>query len=143
LGIKKIYGLGHARNIGMLNAEGEYLLFVDDRLAIDENTIADFMKNPGEKNWQWGEKDQTAKGFVENFSFVSRRTLINIGGFSELITQYGGMTQEIRKRAETNGVTFSYNHEAKAKAISKSSSKWSKFLDIAKSKAQCYALGYE
>lgn len=139
----KTYGIAHARNMGILNAEGKYILFLDDRLAPEPETIKSFMQHAGEKNWQWGIKDGARKGFVENFSFISRQAIINIGGFSDWITQYGGMTQEVRKRAETNGIIFSICPEAQAHALVKSGSKWKKLLQIAKSKAQCYALGYE
>lgn len=139
----KTYGIAHARNMGILQAEGQYLLFIDDRLAADPKAIAAFMEHAGEKNWQWGIKDTARKGFVENFSFISRQAIINIGGFSDMITQYGGMTQEVRKRAEINGISFNICVDAQAASLVKSGSRWRKLQDIAKSKAQCYALGYE
>lgn len=142
-GFTKTYGIAHARNMGILAAEGTWLMFVDDRIAVEPDAIKSFMEKRIEGSWQWGVKDGSPKGFVENFSFIDRFTMVKIGGFSEMITQYGGMTQEVRKRAELNGVTFSANMGAKASALTKSSSRWRKLLDIAKSKAQCYSLGYE
>lgn len=138
----KTYGIGNARNQGILEAQGQWILFLDDRQAIKPNAIREFYHNSEPGKWQWGMKDQVKKGFVENFSFVDRNTIIKIGMFSTVISQYGGMTQECRKRAEQNGVKLEFNPKAEASALMKSGAKWKRLEDIAKSKTQCYKLGY-
>lgn len=140
---RKTYGLGHARNKAILEAEGKYIFFMDERMHIELGTICRFVE-VAEKNtkdvWYWGVKDGAKKGFVENLSFVTRSTILRIGGFSEQITQYGGMTQEVRKRAEKNGITLSMVPDAQATSIIKSSGKRNKKRDVVKSKIQCYKL---
>ncbi len=137
---QKTYGLARARNKAILESEGTWLMFIDDRLHVDPSALDEFRTRAADNTWLWGVKDGTPKGFVENFSFVKRADLIRIGGFNEQITQYGGMTQEIRTRAELNKINFKLVETAKATAAYKSRSRWTKYSAIAKSKAQCYKL---
>lgn len=136
----KTYGLARARNKAILEAEGKWLMFVDDRLHVQPDAINSFKQRMRDNVWLWGVKDGTPKGFVENFSFVKRADLIRIGGFNEQISQYGGMTQEIRTRAELNKIQLEMVESATATASTKSRSRWTKYSAIAKSKAQCYKL---
>lgn len=136
----KTYGLARARNKAILEAEGKWLWFVDDRMVPNKDALEMFYFSRQEGKWQWGIKDGVGKSFVENFSFVDRQTLIKVGSFSEQITQYGGMTQEVRKRWELNKNYLHYNPAAGATTSRKSSSKFRRGVDIAKSKAQCYKL---
>ena len=136
----KTYGLAHARNKGAMEAQGKWLLFLDDRLVPVENAIMAFYLHRKENSWLWGTKNKFRKGFVENFSFVNRHSFLKLGGFSEQITQYGGLTQEVRTRYESLGMKFVFCEEADAEVSTKSRSRWTKYLDIAKSKTQCYKL---
>ena len=136
----KTYGLARARNKGILEAEGKYLCFIDDRMTPELDAIEKFMERIDERIWLWGVKDGVVKGFVENFSFIARKDIISFGNFNEMITQYGGTTQEVRKRAEINKIKFAMVEEAKAKTSHKSRNRWKKHKDIAKSKMQCYKL---
>lgn len=136
----KTYGLARARNKGILEAEGKYIMFVDDKIKIDSQAIRKFVERMKPNTWLWGVKDNFKKGFVENFSMIHRSDIVRIGGFSDWITQYGGMTQEVRRRAELNKINFEMVEEATAIRISKSRSKWTKQKEIAKSKSQCYKL---
>lgn len=136
----KTYGLARARNKGILEAEGVWLMFVDDRIHVEPAALPAFQARAKPGVWLWGIKDNAPKGFVENFSFAKRADVIRIGGFSEQITQYGGMTQEVRTRAELNKIAFEIVETAKATAAYKSRSRWTKYSAIAKSKAQCYKL---
>jgi len=138
----KTYGIGYSRNQGLREALGEDILILDDRIAVKPDAIRKFYDKVKAGNWQWGMKDGVRKGFVENFSFILRRKLIDIGGFSTMISQYGGMTQELRRRGEANGIEFELNEEAKADVLVKSSSRFNRLEDIARSKTQCYKLGY-
>lgn len=136
----KTYGLARARNRGIIEAEGTWLAFVDDRLHVEPDAIYEFWKRRKDNTWLWGVKDGSQKGFVENFSFVKRADLIRIGAFNEQITQYGGMTQEVRTRADLNKIQFELVNTARATEAYKSRSRWTKYSAIAKSKAQCYKL---
>lgn len=145
-GISKSYGIAHARNVAIREAEGEFLMFVDTRIGVEKGALNAFLKRfedkEGDNLWVWGMKDNIKKAFVENFSFVKRTTLIKIGMFSEVISQYGGMTQEIRKRAGANGIRFEFVEDAKADGLAKAKGKEHKWEDIAKSKTQCFKLGF-
>lgn len=136
----KTYGLARARNRGIIEAEGVWLAFVDDRLHLEKTALWELFKRRKDNTWLWGVKDESPKGFVENFSFVKRADLIRIGMFNEQITQYGGMTQEVRTRADLNKMQFELVNTAKATEAYKSRSRWTKYSSIAKSKAQCYKL---
>lgn len=136
----KTYGLARARNKGILEAEGQYLCFIDDRMTPETDAIERFAERINERTWLWGIKDGVKKGFVENFSFIARKDIISIGNFNEMITQYGGMTQEVRKRAEINKIRFEMVEDAKVNTSHKSRNRWMKNKDIAKSKMQCYKL---
>jgi glycosyltransferase involved in cell wall biosynthesis len=135
------YGLATARNLAVIESIGDMLVFCDDRLRMKPGAIESFAKRIYSKKWLWGEKDLTKKGFVENFSAVMRKDLINGGMFNERITKYGGLTQDIRMRFERGqGLIFEFVPEAKAEAIIKSRSKWSKKDDIISSKTLLWKL---
>jgi len=117
------------------------LVFCDDRLRMKPGAIEAFAKKIYSKKWLWGEKDLTKKGFVENFSAVMRKDLINGGMFNERITKYGGLTQDIRMRFERGqGLIFEFVPGAKAEAIVKSHSKWNKKDQIVESKTLLWKL---
>lgn len=139
-GLVKTYGLARARNKAILEAEGKWLWFVDDRMVANRKALQEFYDRKKEKMWLWGVKDGVKKSFVENFSFVNRTDLILAGAFNEQITQYGGMTQEVRSRWERNGNFLDFVSTAEATTQRKSSAKWTRYRDIAKSKTQCYKL---
>lgn len=134
------YTLLKARNLAVMEAEGEFLVFCDDRLAM-ENTAIDVMAENLQRNtWVWGIKDGYRKGFVENFSAVRREDFIAGGMFNERIDGYGGCTQEIRERFEKRQGFAFIPVEANAKAISKSSSKHNKKESIWQSKLKLWKL---
>jgi len=137
---EKTYGLARARNKAILEAEGKWLWFVDDRVLAEQNALAEFYERRKEGIWLWGMKDMAQKSFVENFSFVNRKDLIRVGAFNEQITQYGGMTQEVRTRWEQNKMMVQFVPKAQATTKRKSNAKWRRYKDIAISKTQCYKL---
>ena len=92
------YTLAEARNRGVIEANGEILVFCDDRLKMGKQTINYFALSAVNGSWLWGVKDDSPKGFVENLSCVMRQDLIKGGMFNERITGYGGMTQDIKSR---------------------------------------------
>lgn len=111
-GEKWEYGLAKARNCGAIEALGELLVFLDDRLALEKSDCLEkILTNCKERTWHWGGK--IAKGnlsekqtFVENFSWIRREDFINSGMFCERINLYGGMSQEIRERCKRQSFNF-------------------------------------
>ena len=118
---KDSYSLAEARNRAVIEADGEYLVFCDDRIQMEPEAIAAFVSYRKPDCWLWGVKDGVMKGFVENFSFVHRQKFIAGGMFCERMQWYGGMTEELRNRFEKgNSLNFVFIDEAKAKGIKKS-----------------------
>ncbi|MGA2911466.1 MAG: hypothetical protein ABSE17_02410 [Candidatus Levyibacteriota bacterium] len=95
---KGTYSLAQARNRAVIEADGQILVFCDDRLRLAKNAINIFATYSRPKAWIWGEKDGVAKGFVENFSSVKREDLIRHGMFNERVQWYGGMTKKYSKK---------------------------------------------
>ncbi len=138
---RNTYTLAEARNRGVIEADGEVLVFCDDRIAMEKNAVTEFAKHAKEKAWLWGVKDDTIKGFVENFSCVMRKDLIAGGMFSERMQWYGGMSQEIRTRFEINrGFDFVIIDTAKASGVKRSRSKSSRRRDIIEAKHLLYKM---
>ena len=121
---QKDYGIARARNLGVIESEGEYLVFLDDRITpANENSISIFvnsLKSCKEKIWVFGDKGANKTSFVENFSAVRRSHIVIAGMFCERIDQYGGMTREIISRYTNQGFKFKYVPEAKGKQVCKS-----------------------
>lgn len=92
------YTLPKARNIGVLEADGEILIFCDDRIGMASNAVTRFVRESRPKTWLYGVKDGVEKPFVENFSSIVRSELLRLGGFNERIDGYGGASQELRTR---------------------------------------------
>lgn len=129
------YTLAEARNRAVIEADGKYLVFCDDRIRPEPNALSVFYTYKKPRVWIWGMKDNAMKGFVENFSFVNRQEFINGGMFCERMQWYGGMTQEIRERyGRALGMDFVFLDEAKAFEVGKSHSKRGKRNDILEAK---------
>jgi len=127
---KEGYNLAMARNMGVVESEGEILLFCDSRLQPDPDSILFFqqaIEHAGEitmggnnKIWFFGDKGGGKRAFVENFSAVKRSFIVEFGMFNERIDKYGGMSQEIRTRWKKQGGQFTLLLEAKATEIATS-----------------------
>jgi glycosyltransferase involved in cell wall biosynthesis len=104
--VENDYGLARARNVGIIEASGDILVFCDQRISMFTNAISEFVKNIEPKKWLFGTKGRQ-KGFVENFSCVYRNDLIRAGMFCERVDQYGGTTQEVFRRTYLQG----FKHE--------------------------------
>jgi glycosyltransferase involved in cell wall biosynthesis len=117
------YNLAMARNLGIIEAEGEILVFLDDRLAMEPDAVERFAAElravPG-PFWLWGIKDDTPKSFVENFSAVRRQHVIRAGMFCERMDAYGGITRETHRRLSGLGFVFRCTDSAKAYQIRRS-----------------------
>ena len=138
------YNLADTRNRAVIESRGEYLLFLDDRLKLDNpDTIKNFVKRhqKRKKTFLWGDKGAGERKFVENFSFTTRQDFINAGMFNTLINVYGGMSQEIRTRLRNQGWSYEFCSGAKAKEIATSGSKWNRKDDVVQAKNILYKLG--
>lgn len=127
------YTLAKARNLGVQKSLGEILVFLDDRLVMENDAISEFVKYSRSKTWLYGVKDDSPKAFVENFSCVYKEVITGMGLFNERVDVYGGQTQDIKTRAELNQISFDCLKSAKAKSISKSG-KAKKRADIIRAK---------
>lgn len=134
------YSLAEARNLGVIESEGEILIFNDDRIQMQPDAIHNFVGFSKQNCWLWGVKDEYEKGFVENFSCIRREDLIKGGMFLERMNVYGGMSQEIRTRFTNQGYVFEMIKEAKAKSIRRSNNKPEKRKQTIDAKLLLYKL---
>jgi len=111
------YNLAMARNLGIIEAEGEYLMFCDSRLLPDKDSITNFIMPMAAKTWLFGNKNNDKKTFIENFSFISKENIVSAGMFNERINEYGGMSQELRERFGDQGFEFKFIEEAKCSEL--------------------------
>lgn len=139
------YGLAQARNRGIIEAQGEFILFCDARILPERDAIEQFYNELAGNNellWLFGDKGTGKKTFVENFSFVRRKHVIDAGMFNERIDQYGGMSQELRSRLLEQGFGTSFVHEAKAEQLSSSHMSWERRKSIVAMKDLLFKIGY-
>jgi glycosyltransferase involved in cell wall biosynthesis len=140
------YGLAKARNMGLIEATGEIVVFCDDRLMMHPRAVDEFVKAlarlGSKKAWVWGSKG-AFKTFVENFSATWRRTVIDGGMFCERIDRYGGMTQEVSGRFGAQGVRFEFCAGAIAEPAFGTHSKSRHRDDITASKVRLYKMGFQ
>lgn len=123
------YGLAKARNLGIIEATGEVIVFCDERMIMEPNCISEFLKYLKPKTWLYGNKG-AKKEFVENLSCAYRTDVINFGLFNERITKYGGLSQETRNRFKNQGGRTEFVEGAKAIPSGKSSNRNRKKQDI-------------
>jgi len=136
------YNLAMARNMAVVEAEGEVIVFCDSRLKPHSDAIYQFVKQvirDKEKIWYFGDKGAGKRSFVENFSAIRRSHFIRAGMFCERITRYGGMTQEVSTRFKSQGFKFRYLPFARAKEILSSKAE-NRTGDIWKSKFQLWKM---
>jgi glycosyltransferase involved in cell wall biosynthesis len=129
---KQGYTLPEARNRAVVEAFGDLLVFCDDRLKMEKQTVNEFVNYSEQQTWLWGVKDNSPKAFVENLSAVFREDLIKGGMFNERIAYYGGATQDIKQRFEN--FSFQLIDRAKATSVKRAKSKKSRRSDIIKAK---------
>lgn len=144
------YNLAMARNLGVIAAEGEVVVFCDSRIKPEPGAIFTFVEcceHAGEveggnrKKWFFGNKDGAfKKSFVENFSAVRRDYLIEAGMFNERIDRYGGMSQELRTRWGAQGGELFFIETANAKTLCRSGMSTQRRNDIVEMKMLLYKL---
>ena len=105
---------------------------------MDSKAVEEFVKAWLPRIWLWGIKDESPKGFIENFSCIERRELIKGGMFNERMDTYGGMSQEIRERFSSR-LDFQLVNSAKATA-SRAKGKAGRRKDIIESKLKLFKL---
>jgi len=122
---KEGYNLAMARNMGVVEARGKYLMFCDSRLNPKKEAIKTFLdrsklpEKDGVKYWLFGNKARADKeSFIENFSFINREKFIRAGMMNERITEYGGMSQELRERFNSQGFKTIFVKDAHADELS-------------------------
>lgn len=133
------YGLARARNEGIIAATGDVLVFIDQRQIPEKDAITKLVDNLVPKTWVFGNKGGK-KDFVENFSAIYRRDLIQAGMFCERMDRYGGITQEVRSRTKAQGIRHVYVESAKANPMGKSSNRNRKRADIIHSKNKLFKM---
>lgn len=135
------YSLAEARNRAVIEADGFYLVFCDDRMKMKNNAVSLFVGFWRPNAWLWGSKDGVVKGFVENFSCIARNELIKHGMFNERMQWYGGMTQEVRQRFEGgNNFDFIFMQETQATSVRRATSKNRRREDIINAKFLVYKI---
>lgn len=135
------YNLAKARNLAIIEATSDILVFCDQRMIMQPDAIETFLDKLQEKFWLFGDKGSNKTEFIENFSCVNRNELITMGMFNERIDQYGGMSQEVRTRARRQGYYLQYVPEAKATALGKSSNRRRKKIEIMNMKNILWKMG--
>lgn len=136
------YGIAKQRNLGIIEATGDFLVFCDERVVMDKKAVRQFVEGAQPRVWQYGTKG-FKKDFVENFSAINRDDIVKLGGFNERIDLYGGQSQEVRSRAKYNGYQIQFNPKAKAELVGKSSNRWRKKDEIIKMKNKLWQIGLE
>lgn len=136
------YGLARARNMGIIEATGEILVFCDQRMLMQPNAVSELVANLQSKRWVYGDKG-AKKEFVENFSAIDRMELIRSGMFNERIDAYGGMSQEVRSRMKLQGFKLEYIDSAKAVPQGSSKKKHTKRQEIIKMKNKLWKMGLQ
>lgn len=127
------YGLAKQRNLGIIEATGDIIVFCDQRMVMEPNAVSQLIKNLAPKRWVYGNKG-VKKEWIENFSAVYREDLIKLGMFNERITAYGGMSQEMRSRAKLNSFNLEFVESAKAVPQGSSKNRFTKRDEIIKMK---------
>lgn len=136
------YGLAKQRNLGVIEATGEIIVFCDQRMLMEPNAVSEFVANLQSKRWVYGNKG-AKKEFVENFSAIDRMELIKAGMFNERIDAYGGMSQEIRSRMKLQGFKLEYIDSAKATPQGSSKNKHTKKDQIIRMKNRLWKMGLQ
>lgn len=140
---KEGYNLAMARNVGVIEAIGEYLIFCDSRLKPKPDAVEMFVRilsATNEKFWFFGNKGSEKVSFVENFSAIRRNHLIRAGMFNERINRYGGMSQELRSRFIAQDFKLRYLPDAEAEQLKSSKLTSAKRKDIVAMKYLLYKL---
>ncbi len=140
------YGLAQARNRGIFEAVGNYLVFSDDRFIPDVMAVEVFVRNLSKKkefSAVWGDKGAGKRDFIENFFCIRKKHICLAGMFNERIDEYGGQSQEIRERLRRLEFNLHYEPMAKAKAQFGTKNKTKRRYELFRMKSKLEKLKYE
>lgn len=118
----KGYNLAKARNMAVIEATSDIIVFCDQRMVMAEDCVEQFVKELKPNTWLYGNKG-AKKDFVENLSAIYRDEFVKFGMFNERINLYGGLSQETRSRARKQGINIEFVESAKAEPMGKSSNR--------------------
>lgn len=136
------YNLAYAKNLGVIEAVGEILVFMDDRYEAEPDMLSEFAKNLYPKTWVYGNKG-TKKDFVENVSCIYRQEFIDAGMFNQSCKLYGFQSQELRNRFKKQGFKFKFIESAKVKTLFETKNKYKKRDEIISAKNILWRMGLE
>lgn len=137
------YGLAMARNIGIFEASGHYIVFSDDRFIPDSDAVERFVNRiKQEKNpcAVWGDKGAGRRDFIENFFIIRKKDIVNAGMFNERINEYGGQSQEIRERLHSLGYALIFEPLAKSEPLFGTHNRSSKRYQLVRMKTKLWKL---
>jgi len=137
------YGLAHARNMGVFKANGNYIVFSDDRMKPDTMAVEYLVNNLKQRKGLsavWGDKGAGKRDFIENFFCIRKKHIKDAGMFNERINEYGGQSQELRQRLRNLGFNLQYEPGAKASQLIRGTSKKSKRYEIFRMKKKLWLL---
>jgi glycosyltransferase involved in cell wall biosynthesis len=137
------YGLAMARNMGIFEAAGNYIVFSDDRFNPDDDAVERFVNRiKQEKNpcAVWGDKGAGRRDFIENFFIIRKKDIVNAGMFNERINEYGGQSQEIRERLHCLGYGLIYEPLAKSEPLFGTHNRSSKKYQLVRMKTKLWKL---
>lgn len=137
------YGLAMARNMGIFEAAGHYLIFSDDRFQPHEDAVERFVNRiKQEKNpcAVWGDKGAGRRDFIENFFIIRKKDIVNAGMFNERINEYGGQSQEIRERLHSLGYALIYEPMAKSEPLFGTKNRSNKRYQLLRMKTKLWKL---
>ena len=140
------YGIAMARNIGIFEATGHYIIFNDDRYVPECDAVEYFVnkiKQIKNRSAVWGQKGDAGKrDFIENFFIIRKKDIVNAGMFNERIDEYGGQSQEIRERLRNLGYDLQYEPAAKCEVLFGTHNKSKKRYEILRSKIKLWKLSH-
>lgn len=137
------YNLAMARNMGIFEATGNYIVFSDDRVLPEPTVIYNFVsriKQEKERCAVWGDKGNGKRDFIENFFIIRKKDIAEAGMFNERINEYGGQSQEIRERLRSLNYKLIFEPSACAIMNKSSHNKSKKRYEILHMKTKLWKL---
>lgn len=140
------YGLAKARNMGALKSYGEILIFLDQRFELNDIFVSEIVDEIKIKEVLYPAKMDNGKmsqktSFLEGICAFRRKDFFDCGMFNERITEYGGMSQEIRCRLQRQDFEFRRIPSAIATQTASSRGKVKKEASIRRMKDQLEIMG--